>query len=657
MTRKRFGKRGSALILTLFLLIVLEFLGLAFLTRVQGEMAQTTRDVTSYYVLRTALADTREWCRNRQQVELLDTAIAGLPSGVDPEAPATMNTYYERTSSGSTVPPPPGWSWRVRLYPDRFTAGNSAQQGSNPIRCYRIVVDAIDSHSHQNATVYRRAEAWLQQEPLNPGWRYNQSPSLLWLNLGNFHIKGPFETNAQLRLSIPWSSSAWDDLQPNSANAPFQNTASFGTATSGTPDQIQYNGSNVPYNSSELPEPLPSHPGKNRYDRMAKLGRAAFQIKPTFTMPEVSEFLAEAAWGSETLPSPIATGLNVQPGTHAENRTAGGTSVSIPKAVNGILVGGPNIEAIYMQVGNDATNGIDVASLRGASNDNYSIKIRQAGVVRRITEIYSDTTINPGGSWTLNGVSVNGPLVLPGPPPTTPGQEIPSYVVIQNNSTVNSYIVMKGSGNGLLYSLPDIRGIEGQNKGRHTFAVDQMNNREIHITGPITRADVTPGAEVPASTTRDQVGLVGYAVRMAAVRTPHTGGPAISINRSVWNVPNDPLFIYACIFAGRPNDPWASNDRRGGGMGTIDHDNSGWNDLGWGTGVGAGRFRLYGSLTENIRQAKGTFNPSTGASTSGMNYQFYYDNNLQAIQPPYFPAKSTFLVTGWSDRVVRENAN
>ncbi len=645
---KHFTRRGSALILTIFLLIVLEFIGLGFLSRVHGEMAQSTRDVTSFYVLKSALADTREWCRNRQQLELLDSALAALPTGTDPTAPPSMRTYYQRDSSAATSPVPSGWRWRVRMFPDRFTSGNSAQQGSNPIRCYRIQIDAIDTHTNGSDTVSRRAVAWLQQEPLNPGWRYNDSPSDLWLNLQTFRIRGPFETNARLRLSIP-AGYNWDDLGTNQANAPFQDTVEYATVT-GSPsmDTIEYNGytaSRLPYDTgSGLPVGI-STPGKNRYDRLGKLGKAGFQVKPIFVMPEVSEYLSEAAWGDDTIPTP-STGLNINPGTVAEARSVGGVSVSLNKAVNGLLLAGPSVEGVYMQVGNDAQNPIDVTALRGANNDNYSIKIRQGGIIRRVTETYSQTTLDPGGSWKLNGVTVTGPLVLPAPPSAPAGQEVPGYVIVQNNSLLKEYTVMKGSGNGLLYSLSNINGIEGTNKGRHTFGVDQMNNKEIRVTGEILRSDVTQGNDVPAGATRDQVGLVGYAVRFATKRTDPTTGLLGDINRSVWTAA-DPMYLYASIFAGRPSDPNSTSGEIGGGVGTI-----GYND----SSFGAGTFRLYGSMTENIRQAKGQFNPDTGVGTAGMNYQFYYDSNLANIQPPYFPAKTTFLVQGWNDEIVQLDA-
>lgn len=628
------NRRGSILILTLFLLIVLQFLGMAFLTRVQGEMAETTRDVSSYYVVQSGLADTRQWLQQKANGNVLDTAILALPSGTDSSQPPTMQTYYERTSTAGNVPA--GWSWRVRLFPDPYTSGNTALVGNNSAHCYRVVIDAIDTHSQTNQAVRRRATAWLFQGSFAQfSYFFGQfaTGSDLWLDLSTFRVEGPFHTNGKLRLSAPWTADAdWESLGPGNdgSTAPFQSQATFATTYSTNPDQIEWHNSNRPYDSTTgLPINL-SISGKTRYDRISKLGRAGMSVDNPINMPAVSDLMANAAWG-DTPPTSPPSGINVNPGPVAGTLSAGGTSVSINKNTSGFYLTGGNWDIIQMQSGNDAQFPIDVASLRGSGNDNASFLMRQGGVQRRLTQTYSNTVLNPGGSWTVNGVSVTGSMTVPA-----------GYTIIQNNTATKSYTVMKDYGNGLFYATDNIKGLEGMNKGRHTIAVDQLNNKEIYITDELLRADTAQGSRPAVGDTRDQLGVVAYAIRFPTSRTSPSG-VVTTINRNVWPV-SDPMYLYAALFAGRPGDPNTNSDTIGGGVGTISYNSSTY---------GNGSFRVFGSLTENVRQAKGTFGSGGG---TGMSYKYDYDTNFQNVQPPYFPAQSNFDVRSWNDAPINQDA-
>lgn len=206
MHKRRLNNRGSILILTLFLLIVLQFLGMAFLTRVQGEMAETTRDVTSYYVVQSGLSDCKEYMQNRANANVLDAAVTSLPSGTDPNEPAAMQTYYERTSTSTNTTMPTGWSWRVRIFPDQYTNGNGTMAGTNSSHAYKLIIDAIDSHSSSNPMTRRRAVAWIHQgsfAQFSYFFGNFAAGSNLWLNMGTFRVEGPFHTNDKLRYNCP----------------------------------------------------------------------------------------------------------------------------------------------------------------------------------------------------------------------------------------------------------------------------------------------------------------------------------------------------------------------------------------------------------------------------------------------------------------------
>jgi hypothetical protein len=643
LRKRELSRKGSALILTIFLIIVLEFIGMTFLARVQGEMAQTTRDVTSYYVVQTGLSDTLEWLQNRANLNVLDNAVLTLPTGTDPNEPPLMQTYYQREGVTSGTPLPSGWTWRVRLFPDQFTAGNANLTGANSAHCYKAVIDAIDINTGGNGTVRRRAVAWLHQGSFAQfSYFFGQfaTGSNLWLNLSTFRVEGPFHTNGRLRLSIP-SSMDWENLGPGNdgSTANFQSMSTYASTDSSTPDGIEYNTSTRPYDSTTLLPINLTIPGKTRYDRVARLGQAGLKPDNPINMPAVSSLLLEAAWGEASMPPTPRHGFNINPGNVVETLSAGGASVPVAKNVNGVLLVGNDIDAFQMQVGNDSQFPINNAALRGANNDNASFLLRQSSGgtprTRRLTQTYSTTVLNPGGTWTINGVSVSGSMTIPA-----------GYTLVQNDTNVKSYELYKDYGNGLFYGVQNIRGLEGKNKGRHTISVNQTTNKEVHITDELLRADVTPGTKPTMGTTRDQLGVVGYAIRFARYRTDVNTGTTTQINRSQWS-PNDPLHVYAALFAGKPGDPNANSDTAGGGVGTIDYSTS---------SIGAGAFRVYGSLTENIRQAKGTFNSTTGQGTSGMSYRYDYDPNFQNVQPPYFPAQSNFEVRSWSDQPISEDA-
>lgn len=662
---RRASRRGSALILTLFLLIVLQFLGMAFLTRVQGEMAQTTRDVTSYYITQSALEDTRAWLEQRCAVNQLDNELVALPTGTDPNAPATMNTYYERTSSAVGAVTPPGWTWRVRIYPDPFTRGNSNLQTASSVHGYQMVMDAIEPHSGSNGMVRRRAVAWVVQKQFNDGWAPLTSPGDLWLDLTTFRIKGPFHTNAALRLNIPsWD---WEELGPNNdgSTAPFQQGATFGTWTSyssGDPtyDGIEYHtysDSILPFYSNSDDGPVGSAvplstANKTRYNRISAGGQNSLRRVDPVTVPQVSSLMAEAAWGSDQLPNNPRSGFNINPGPANGSIAAGNTSVPINKNTNGVILAGPDVRIMQLQVGNDSEFPVSDTNMRGANNDNASILIRQgtggSAKVRRITQTYSQTSFNPGGTYTINGVSVSGATVLPAPGGLHPD----GFTIVQNDVGQKSYEIYDGTGNGLIYSLPDnggnILGLEGKNKGRHTIAVSQgqvqgssvNGGREIRITDSLLRDDTAPGSSVAEGATRDQLGLVGYAVRFTNQRTEFNGSTS-TIDRSQWT-DDDPLYLYVAMFAGLQNDP--NGMTNGGGVGTIGYNQG-----------SPGVFRLYGSMTENVRQAKGQFNSS--GPTHGFSYQFEYDNNMTNMLPPYYPAEPSFEVKSWRDQPMQEDAS
>ncbi|MEW6277901.1 MAG: hypothetical protein AB1758_04700 [Candidatus Eremiobacterota bacterium] len=674
--------RGSALLLTLFFLMFLHLLALAFITMIPTEMNSATRhkqDATAYYVGNSALNDTIQWLR--YQGDNLDAQLQLLQTAVDPAEPAMLSTYYRRSSNQNM---PSGWEWQVRIFPDPQTGGYPNLPASTSVRAYKLKILCFYQKPNADPTnlsgLRREITAWIQQRSLAGNtWTINQPPSgtQLWLNLGTFRINGKFHTNGPLMLSIP-AGYDWLNVQPSRANCPFQDTASFVQETyfnnlpASNPaavyrDGIRYidwSAPRLPYDPANgndvLTNPLDPN-STNRYDRLSKLGKGGFEDREDpIVMPEISADLAKAAWGS-TPPAaaPVSNpsagnpriGINVNgSGTIVDSITSSsGTTINVQGNYNGFYIAGQQTRNMNGTGGNlgagDPRRDVQEMEL-STSGQNAVVRIRQVqkdaatppsvtvpavgsnpdSKWRSITTTFEDTNLAPGGTFTVNGQTLTGSLTVP-----------KDYTIVQNDVSQKTYEIYKGTGNGLVYvANGDVMELEGVNKGRKTVAVSQADNREVRVTDSLTRADTTPGQAPASGAVRDQLGVIAYAVRFATQRS----NPATAnVNRSLYTVAN-PLYLYAAIYAAKPGDT-NSGAENAGGIGTIEYDNSAF---------GAGRLVLYGSMTEGIRQAKGTFNAATGAPVTGFNYTNNEDQNFELIAPPFFPADGDFRVVNVRER-------
>lgn len=318
-----------------------------------------------------------------------------------------------------------------------------------------------------------------------------------------------------------------------------------------TPDGVQYGGL-APYD--ELGNPV-----TERYNKIYKDGRDALRTSvKEVEVPEDASPLSNAAWGSD---SPLPT----TPGVH----------VGV-KATSSELSGG-----VYI-VGD-----VDEMTLAVEPGGNRSVTIVQGSATTKVLEATDSPVTAPDGTPVPAGSTlVTGP---------------------------SGFTVHAGTTNGVVFSTGSIAALEGVNKGKRTVGVDIAAQKEIVISGDLTRADTAVGSKPTGS--RDSLGIVGYKVRVPT---------SIPRNRDV------PLNVYAAIFAG-----------------VKDSDGGLYIDEPYDSSLGAGKLRLFGGLMQSYKPVWGTFSGST--LLSGVTLESHYDPLLGSSPPPFFPTIGKFRVMSYAE--------
>lgn len=520
-----------------------------------------------------------------------------------------------------------GWTWTANITPGIGTYGYHDTSSPNPIRVYRI--DSVASRGNKK---YRSITAWVSQDSFGgKNWTVNRGAkgNELWLNMATFRLGGDYHTNDRARISIP-NKNFWNNSQPAiGGKVTFSDLYTANAA-----DFVQYNSSDanlLPYD----PGTGKSIPG--RYEKISAHGRLGIQATSKLELPKNTDSVAFGTWGG-TPPNPgeLASGAAAAGAFFGTGNSANGVNARI----NGATPGGEARNGIYVEGDVDQ---IDFEMV----NSNQLMRIDQGDHEIEVTFVTNSFTLPAGAN--VNGAVIPGSQSLSGADNDGRG-----FTVVRKAGT-NQYKVYQGQTNGAVYVTGDVHGIRGTVKGRRTVATmtgegDATSlDREIRITGPLLYAGTTPG-EPPASA-EDQLGLISYAVRMG--KTQASAAPTASNNRDgqMWpkrntTSPSNPHYLYCSIFAGRNSDPnWDTTSpmENAGGFGVEDPGSS---------SLGPGHMVLFGSLTEGVRQQKGTFNSSTGDSVSGYSYAFYEDPNLKQTQPPFFPTLPRYYVISWQEKAV-----
>ncbi len=615
--RRHQKTRGSILILTLFFMVMISFFAIAYwkLIPVDLHMAQRHKDDTrAYYAADAGLVDSLGFLGQRTTAGNIDQIFAD--SGVFDSA---GHRIYVREGELD------GIKWEATLTPGPKTYGHKGVDSPVPMRVYKI-----ESVAYIGTTKYRSVSAWAAQDTFaKKNWLVNKGAgsTILWLNFQTFRLGGDYHTNDFLRFNIP-SASFWTSSEPAAVGGILTSPKTFVPSSGGVKDGVEYNNWDaglLPYNSS-------GSAIAGRYEKISALGRTGVQTgADEMTLPSNTDSVAFGTWGG----TPPSSAL---PATSA---IFGSSSVNV--RINGATPGNDAVNGLYIEGDVDQ---IDLEVI----NDNQRIRIDQGNHEVEVTFVANNFTI-PSGA-TVEGAT-------PGATLLGSANDGHGYTVIRKAGT-SEYRVYNGQTNGAIYATGNINGIRGVTKGRRTVATStgtggesNINDKRITITGELTYANTPPG-QTP-TTSQDQLGLITYAVKMGADQA--TAAPSATDNQDgrMWPPRNtrsttNPHYLYCSIFAGRNfsaqdalSNPDLTDAIKGGGFGVNSYNDS---------GLGPGFMKMYGSLTEGVRLAKGTFNTSTGASTAGYSYSFMEDPNLKQVQPPFFPSMPTYEVISWEEKSV-----
>lgn len=682
--------RGAALVMAVFFMTLLFGIGLAFIRLIPGEYYAAQRlqsDTAGYYVadagVSVALAwleaigpagvatndSGADWANFNNNYPPLPTSnpnpsLGGvknlssggtwsIPTGASPSAAAPMNVTNKFL---------PGWEFNAQIQRWHF-----CDAASNKNTYFVIISEAKRlSNQHAGYDTFRRVRCWARPASFaDDAYAVDRLPSAIWLNLNTFKLNGPYRTNDEVMLytrnsggsggfwpsasprppAINGTISFWKgDPNPIPANYPSPLVMPSPQENRHAIDGSFFNGSNtvqdgVLYSRHDSQDYLPYQVGtgavmEDRYKEITANGRSGITMTNTRQdMPENTENLANIALGAAA-PSPGASLAKTNVATSVFNSTstinlhATTTGTGMKTLASGFYVEG-SVDNITLST--------PVATLDGNGNSsdgnyNSAIRIKQGSSSANIITVYETLTLPIGAI-------VNGGAPLTAINTLSAGTNGAGYTVVQDVSNPLLFKVFEGTGNGAYFVNGDINAFSGKNRGRKTFATQTDNgnsttyDKSITINGNVTRADTTVGTNVTG--VRDQLGFLSYKVKIADnAKLQKDDGTAATRSSTT---DSNPLYLYGAFVLGRRDDPLSTDQINGGGMGSVNYNDS---------SQGIGAFKLFGSLTEGVRQVKGVI------GSSGMNYQYYYDSNMTQVPPPFFPQKSRFRIDAWNEEAV-----
>lgn len=659
-------KRGSVLALTLLFLVLISLFAMAFWRLVPVELHSAKKqmlETEAYFASDGGIVDSLEFLRSV-------TAAGNVDNYFNSNGVINADGHRALTRTGTVN----GWTWTAEIVPGPETFGHADNTAPNPLRVYQIVSTArrpgISGDSHQ----YRRVSAWVRQKTFaDKNWalsEYSATAQPLWLFMDTFTLGGDYHTNGPGLLRIEDS-----DLWSNSGPA-IQGDFSFhvpsNNPTLGYVDGVRYSSwgaNNVPYWITAGPQQGEAR--GNRYEKISGNGKAGIKSTGRREMPLNTDSVSFGAWGG---PPPTTALTNGQMPFGAASTVKAAINGAAPggEAQNGIYIQGTVRQIEYRTTSNNPTD-------TNPADDNQIIRVYQSNSG---ANPYMEVTHVTGANFTIpNTATVVGSTHPPGTVLTPSANDGKGYTVIRNvidtngNGTISTaeresaqVVVYNGQTNGALFVAPtpgspntgDVLGVRGIVKGRRTIGVSTdtgnstSKDQEIIVNGHITYAGTNPydpdeEDRIPQSN-ESMLGLIGYAVRVkddagsSPSTAPTEANPKLGLMypaRNTFNK-NNPLYIYASIFAGRRSDPAMSfsGDNpilQGGGFGSMSPGNASF---------GKGHMVVYGSITEGIRQWKGT------GDTAGNHYEFKLDPNLEQIQPPFFPTLPDYDIIAWQEESV-----
>lgn len=554
------SRRGFALLVTLFFMILFSMLGFAYLNLVPFELQaarhQVTRDKASL-MAQAAMQGTWNWIRwkeensnNSSANPASDLDVSTNPNATDVNWPK----YYDLNSSNNSAKIPglitapinsdgsidSDWSCKIKLYPDIPTLNGDS------IHSFRIAVTA----AYRNKDLYA-AEYIIRQETFAKyGFFVDKLPNGGYYSAdkddnysGEFHINGPMPLKSNNNLYS--SSYSYPD------KAVFQGTLSFSQSTNNAGnDGIKYiSGSALPFNGSGVEQ---FDAGIGRYSRLFRNGKSDIKIGAEVPLPSakvdssnnlLDPAYAKAAWFGRNLSSDNLSTATIKTGLNIRQQDG---------VLSGLYIKG-DVRSIDMKVvdnlGNNVARDGDGKITTGNSRMAILNETNAAdpGKAIEVTELSSYSMTIP------SGVKIQYNSGTPGAVTSGPTNIAVDHTVVkrpagtaQNLGPEDVYEVWDSIPKGVVYvdgnigkvdklttkvqadlnndtlsesdrdtytsSGDSLGGISGINYGQaRTIAVNVNTKRYLRIKGDITRADTNPATpNVLPTTKRDGLGLVGY---------------------------------------------------------------------------------------------------------------------------------------------------
>ena len=641
-------KRGSILILTLLFLTVIALFAVAFWNIVPAELHSAKKqmiETEAYFASDAGIVDSLAFLEKI-------TADGNIDNYVNNNGVINAQGHKVIQRSGTVN----SWTWQVEIIPGPETFGHAGSLTPNPLRVYQIVSAAQRPGTTTSNQTYRKVSCWVKQKSFAKNNWANMATAgtPLWLFMDTFKLGGDYHTNGK-GLLTNIDSSFWSKPEAvfkgdfTFAKESFFGNGGDSTATSGEfIDGVCYGAwgdDNVPFelNGAQRGQAIPG-----RYEKISAQGRAGVRWGDQIQMPLNTDSVAFGVWGSTPPTAPLTNAQMPFGASSVVKATINGASPG-STAQNGLYIDGDvsQIDFSTDEIGSTPTD---------PSDDNQVIRIYQGTSTTQYLEVVHVSGHNVTIPASTPAADVQGSTPGANLAPTANGGK--GYTILKNvNGSSVKYAVYNEQTNGAIFSTGNVNGVRGRIKGRRTVGVSTdtgsatAKDKTILINGDLTY-DGTPLGDKPTSADT-MLGLIGYAVRVTA--DPASAAPTLANPQigKVWPNRKDtstasPLYLYTSIFAGRRNDPKANLTgyvpiNTGGGFGVV---NPGDNNAGIydGRTYKKGHMKLFGSITEGIRQHKGT------GTVAGNSYEFDLDPNLAEIQPPFFPTLPSYDLLSWEEK-------
>lgn len=531
MKLRRLGtRRGSALLFTLFFMILMFGLASAYCALVPADLRNALRlkdDTDAFYVADAGITDAlaqMEFQVNTDSKTFEDFRAADNSFWVQANNVGPIVTPNETYQPEFTTavdarqcvavktwskPVTDTMSFEVIL--ERWDCRRSAQYVPS---IYHVTSRAILNRGAGTQQKLRRTvEAWARQGSFaDYGW-WNQpySGSDLVIDLDTFKLDGKYHSNGKIILQAPddWTGSAdWSNIPEYSGlgyRGSFLAGVTMATPVNATIDGHEVRIDGVKWSSSsadKLPYDEEGTKIAERYNRITEEQTGAgISSTPLQNLPPGADLLSRAALGATYPNSGLATNApsfawstssapeaNVQ--LHIPKGPAGASGY--PAASAGIIVEG-DVDSIELSApatgdGNGITGDGDTNSVMNitqtASHEEEHTRTvidrdRRGRIRGSHEETYTETVVD--GTFSVNVTTVYESMSIPagakinGGSPTAAATNLRytdnglGYTVVRKGDS-NEYLVYEGVSNGAIYVDGDISSLHGTNRGRKTIA-------------------------------------------------------------------------------------------------------------------------------------------------------------------------------------------